>query len=120
VFAAESVDPAWGPSMEATLNEQIGEIAGRDLVTMRTECKSTLCKVQVTQRVPVQPGRSADESPRMYEMYEALFARLGFASRSITSTGDANGIVTSVVYLPRGDSEPSDASPESPQEPASR
>jgi hypothetical protein len=108
VFASEAVDPAWGPSMEATLYEQIGEIAGSEVVTVRTECKTTLCRLQVTQRVPVQAGRSPDESPVMYEMYEALFARLGFESRSITSTSDANGIVSSVVYLPRGDSASSD------------
>ena len=41
----------------------------------------------------------------MYDMYEKLFARLGFESRSITSTSDGRGIVTSVVYLPRGDLE---------------
>jgi hypothetical protein len=103
VFVAEAVDPAWAAGMEATLYEQIGEIAGKDLVTVNTECRTTLCRLQVTQRVPMQAGRSADESPAMYDMYEKLFARLGFESRSITSTSDGNGLVSSVVYLPRGD-----------------
>jgi hypothetical protein len=108
VFAGEAVDPDWGPAMEATLYEQIGEIAGPDLVTVRTECRTTVCRLQVTQRVPEQKGRSSDESPAMYDMYEKLFARLGFASLSVTSTAEANGIVSSVVYLPRGDSDPQD------------
>jgi hypothetical protein len=109
VFAAEAVDPAWAAGMEATLYEQIGEIAGKDLVTVNTECRTTLCRLQVTQRVPMQAGRNSDESPAMYDMYEKLFARLGFESRSITSTSDGTGLVTSVVYLPRGDLDSPDA-----------
>jgi hypothetical protein len=108
VFAAETADPAWSPGMEATIYEQIGDIAGPELVTVHTECRTTLCRLEVTQRVPVQAGRSADESPEMYDMYETLFARLGFESRPVTSTADGKGIVTSVVYLPRGDLAPSD------------
>jgi hypothetical protein len=106
VFDAEQVDPDWGPGMEATIYEQLGEIAGRDLVTVRTECKTTVCRLQVTQHVPVQAGRSADESPIMYGMWEVFFARLGFASLPVTSSAEANGVVSSVVYLPRGDPAP--------------
>jgi len=106
VFAAENVDPNWGPAMEATIYEQLGEIAGRDLITARMECRTTVCRLQVTQHVPAQSRRSPDESPVMYGMWEALFARLGFPNLPVSSTTEANGVVSSVVYLPRGDSEP--------------
>jgi hypothetical protein len=55
-FAAEPIDGTWAPSAEASLLATIAEVAGLELVDLQVQCRSTMCRVQLTQPMAARPG----------------------------------------------------------------
>jgi hypothetical protein len=50
-FAAEPIDVSWAAGAEANVLGKIAQINGLELVDLRVECRSTQCRVQLTQPV---------------------------------------------------------------------
>lgn len=48
-FAAEPVDAAWAPGAEADLLANFAQMPGLKLIDLQGECRSTMCRVQLTQ-----------------------------------------------------------------------
>ena len=48
-FAAEPIDGAWAPGAEAKLLSTFAEIPGLELIDLQVQCRSTMCRVQLTQ-----------------------------------------------------------------------
>jgi hypothetical protein len=91
-FAAEAVDPRWSPEAEAHILGEIAQVTGLKLITLRVECKTTLCRLHVAQQeLPKGPGPILD-----------IVARLGMKTRWVISSEDGNGVPTSLAYLERG------------------
>jgi hypothetical protein len=55
-FAAEPIDTAWAPGAEARLLAVFAEMPGLELIDLQAECRSTMCRLQLTQP-PAAPGQ---------------------------------------------------------------
>jgi hypothetical protein len=55
-FAAEPIDATWAPGAEAKLLAVFAEIPGLELIDLQVECRSTMCRLQLTQP-PAEPGQ---------------------------------------------------------------
>ena len=99
-FVAEAIDPVWSAGMEATILSAVSEVPELSLLTLDVECRTTTCRVQLTQQAAV-PARS-ELSGVPDAVYEQLFMRLGYDVRiSYLVAGDGLGTVVSLIYLPR-------------------
>ena len=96
LFAAEAVDQRWAPEAEAHVLGEIAQVTGLKLVTLRIECRTTLCRLHVGQQ-ELQKG-----SGPILE----IVARLGMKTRWVISVEDRNGVPTSLAYLERGSAAP--------------
>ena len=94
-FAAEAVDPQWSPQAEAHILGEIAQMTGLKLITLRVECKTSLCRLHVAQQ------ELSAANP-----FLGIVARLGMNPRWVISVVDRNGVPTSLAYLERGSSEP--------------
>ena len=47
-FATEAVDPGWANTAQQALNDDLGRIASKDVQAQRAECRSSLCRVELT------------------------------------------------------------------------
>jgi hypothetical protein len=95
-FAAEAVDPRWSPEAEAHILGEIAQVTGLKLVTLQVGCKTTLCRLHVSQQeLRKGPGPILD-----------IVARLGMKTRWVISVQDRNGVPTSLAYLERGSAAP--------------
>jgi hypothetical protein len=100
-FAAEPVDPAWAPGREADILEEISQTTGLQVITIQVKCRTSACRVQMSQTVPV-PERAGEFAPD--PIYFGLFDRLGYlgsARYPMAVTFKAYGTATWVVYLAR-------------------
>ena len=94
-FAIESLDPPWSRSREAEILGQVAQMSGIRLLTIEVECRTSMCRLQFTQTVPVPP-KVPDP------VYTELLARLGYEPRLLGMARDINaGTVTYLMYLPR-------------------
>lgn len=75
-FAAEPVDRSWAPGREAELLGEMARVVGLELLTVQVECRTSACRVQLSQSIPVE-ARFAD-SPLIRSTRE-LFDSLGYA-----------------------------------------
>ncbi len=89
-FAAEAVDPAWSQDAEAHIRDEIAQMTGLNLVTLRVECKTSLCRLHVSQ----QELSRANPFPQ-------LVGRLGLKPLWVVAVVDRNGVPTSLAYLER-------------------
>jgi hypothetical protein len=101
-FVAEPLDPLWSRSREAEILGQIAQINGLRLINVEVECRTSMCRLQWTQK-PVFVDGEVKGLPR--EVYEDLLARLGY-TQSIPMGGafvgeKGEGGITSLTYLPR-------------------
>lgn len=48
-FSAEPIDGTWAPSAEAKLLSTFAEIPGLELIDLQVHCRSTMCRLQMTQ-----------------------------------------------------------------------
>lgn len=95
-FAAEAVDPSWSREAEAHILGEIAQVTGLKLVTLRVECRTTLCRLHVAQQeLQHGPGPILE-----------IVARLGMKTRWVLSVVDRNGVPASLAYLERGRAEP--------------
>jgi hypothetical protein len=89
-FAAEAVDPLWSQEAETHILSEIAQVTGLKLVTLRVECKTTLCRLHVAQQ----------ELSRT-DPFSQLVGRLGLTPRWVVTVVDRNGVPTSLAYLER-------------------
>jgi hypothetical protein len=94
-FMVEVLDPLWSRSREAEIRSAIAQINGFRWLTIEVECRTSMCRLQSTQNVPVPP---TGPDP----IYTELLARLGYEPRLLGMARDINaGTVTYLTYLPR-------------------
>jgi hypothetical protein len=48
-FAAEPIDGTWAPGAEAKLLSTFAQMPGLELIDLQVQCRSTMCRVQLTQ-----------------------------------------------------------------------
>jgi hypothetical protein len=98
-FSAEAVDPLWSVHREADINDAIAQVNGLELITLQVECRTSLCRLQLTQRVS---GPIAQRTDAVMSFYGKVFDWLGVEHQPpVMLAVDGSGIATSLVYLPR-------------------
>ena len=102
-FVAEPLDPLWSRSREAEILGQIAQISGLRLINIEVECRTSMCRLQWTQNVPVPVEGELRGMPN--DVYEDLLARLGYTQPIPMGTAADAGTITSLTYLPRQDVE---------------
>jgi hypothetical protein len=98
-FLAEPLDPLWARSREAEILGQIGQISGLRLINVEVECRTSTCRLQWTQDVPVPVEGELRGMPNV--VYEDLIARLGYTQPIPMGTAADARTITSLTYLPR-------------------
>ncbi len=100
-FAAEAVDSLWSQEAETQILAEIAQVTGLKLITLRVECRTTLCRLHVGQQeLQHGPGPILE-----------IVARLGMKTRWVVSVQDRNGVPTSLAYLERRRVAPGGATP---------
>jgi hypothetical protein len=90
-FAEEPLDGTWASGAEADVLAKFAQMPGLKLIDLQVECRSTMCRVQLTQ--PSPPLGSP-------QPFKALLEPLGLEPRwSMTIKDRANGPVKSAAYL---------------------
>ena len=102
-FVAEPLDPLWSRSREAEILGQIAQINGLRLINVEVECRTSMCRLQWTQNVPVPVEGELRGMPDA--VYQDLLARLGYTQMIPMGTAGDARTVTSLTYLPRQDVE---------------
>lgn len=95
-FVIEPLDSLWSRSREAEILSAIAQMNGLRLLTIEVECRTSMCRLQFTQNVPVPPNVPDP-------VYTELLARLGYEPRLpfLGMARDNAGTVTYLTYLPR-------------------
>lgn len=97
-FAAEPVDAAWAPGAEADLLAKFAQVPGLKLIDLQVECRTTMCRLQLTQPREAPPERGAPSSPRPFNLLrESTLADV--EARWMMVTADATGPMRSVAYF---------------------
>lgn len=96
-FAAEPVDSTWAPGAQVELLGRFAEMQGLKVIDLQVECRSTMCRVQVTQP-PLAPG------PGNGQPFDILRNDFGFKPRWMMTIGGGPpgvppGPVRSIAYL---------------------
>jgi hypothetical protein len=102
-FVAEPLDPLWSRSREAEILGQIAQISGLRLITIEVECRTSMCRLQWTQDVPLPVEGELRGMPS--DVQNDLVARLGYTQKiEMGTAGDAGSrALTALTYLPRQD-----------------
>jgi hypothetical protein len=90
-FAAEPVDAGWAPGAEADLLAKFAQMPGLSLIDLTVECRSTMCRLQLT-----QPGSGPAGGPRPFNI---LLDSVGLEPRWMLSIGRRGEPTRSVAYL---------------------
>jgi hypothetical protein len=91
VFMAESIDAQWAPMAEAQILDRIAQEPGLRLLDLRVECRTTMCRVQMTQ-------------PRVTEERASpvtFLNKAGYQIRFIVALDNQAGGRGSIAYLVR-------------------
>jgi hypothetical protein len=91
-FAEEPVDTSWAPGAEADLLAQFAQIPRLALIDLQVECRSTMCRVQLTQ----PRGATAEDGVRPFGI---LLDSVGIKPRYLSMIFDQSGGMKSVAYL---------------------
>ena len=102
-FVAEPLDPLWSRGREAEILGQIAQISGLRLINIEVECRTSMCRLQWTQNVPMPVEGELRGMPN--DVYEGLLARLGYTQMIPMGTAADARTITSLTYLPRQDVE---------------
>ena len=102
-FVAEPLDPLWSRSREAEILGQMAQISGLRLINVEVECRTSMCRLQWTQNVPVPVEGELRGMPDA--VYQDLLARLGYTQTIPMGTAADARTITSLTYLPRQDVE---------------
>ena len=89
-FAAEPVDTAWAPGAEAAMLAKFAQMPGLKLIDLQVECRSTMCRLQLT-----QPG-TPDGSRQAFSL---LRDSVGLTPRWMMVVPQPGGGMKSVAYL---------------------
>jgi len=96
MFRAEPVDREWAPGAEAELLRKLAEIPGLKVITMRVECRSTMCRLDVT--LPAGAASAARAAP--------FDPTLDLRPTLVIATRDPSGAPSTVMYFMRPGYEP--------------
>ena len=102
-FVAEPVDPLWSRSREAEILGQMAQISGLRLINIEVECRTSMCRLQWTQNVPVPVEGELRGMPDA--VHADLLARVGDTEKIPMGTAADARTITSLTYLPRQDVE---------------
>ncbi len=106
-FAAEPVDTAWAAGAETNVLGTIAQINGLELLDLRVECRSTLCRLQMAQ--PGGPG-----TVPFHDVIDAIDLEPHWV---ISLAGRGGGSLNTVAYLWReGFAPPRPGAPEEPSD----
>jgi hypothetical protein len=89
-FAAEPVDAAWAAGAEADMLAKFAQMPGLKLIDLQVECRSTMCRLQLTQ--PGVPDGSR-------QPFSLLRDSVGLEPRWMMVVPEPGGPVKSVAYL---------------------
>ncbi|HWN39455.1 MAG TPA: hypothetical protein VNP02_13215 [Gammaproteobacteria bacterium] len=89
-FAAEPVDATWASGAEAKLLAKFAEMPNLKLIDLQVECRSTMCRLQLTQ--PSAPGGGP-------QPFNLLRDSTGLEPRWMIAIGGPGGSMKSVAYL---------------------
>jgi hypothetical protein len=89
-FAAEPVDATWASGAEAKLLSKYAEMPNLKLIYLQVECRSTMCRLQLTQ--PSAPGGGP-------QPFNLLRDSTGLEPRWMIAIGGPGGSMKSVAYL---------------------
>ena len=94
-FATEPIDSTWAPGAEAKLLATFAQRPGLKLIDLQVECRSTMCRVQLTQPT----GTAAPGSPM--PPLNILRDETGLTPRWVMAVVDRPGapMSRSIVYL---------------------
>ena len=87
-FAAEPVDAAWAPGAETDLFAVFAQIPRLALIDLQVECRSTMCRVQLTQP---RGATAADGGPRPFNI---LLDSVGVKPRWMNMILDPSGPIS--------------------------
>ena len=91
-FAAEPVDAAWAPAAEAEVLSKFAQMPGLKLLDLQIECRSTMCRLQLTQ--PTGAPDAAGARP-----FNILLDSIGYKPRWMMAIRDRSGALRSIAYL---------------------
>jgi hypothetical protein len=93
-FAAEPIDATWAPGAEAGLLARFAQMPGLKLIDLQVECRSTMCRFQLTQPT----GPTMQGSPSAFDVLRDEF---GLTPRWMMSVVDRPNAPTgrSIAYL---------------------
>jgi hypothetical protein len=92
-FAAEPIDAAWAPGAEAGVLAKFAQMPGLKLIDLQVECRSTMCRVLLTQPTG---GAAGDGGPRSFNI---LLDSIDLEPRWMIMLGDRGNTNKSVAYL---------------------
>ena len=98
-FVAESLDPLWSRSREAEILGQIAQVGGLRLINIEVECRTSMCRLQWTQDVPLPVEGELRGMPD--SVYQGLLTKLGYTEMIPLGTAADARTITSLTYLPR-------------------
>jgi hypothetical protein len=87
-FGAEPIDASWAPGAEAHVLGKVAQIHGLELLDLRVECRSTLCRLQMAQPGGQGTIPSTD-----------LIDTIGLEPHWVLSLAGRAGSVNTVAYL---------------------
>jgi hypothetical protein len=91
-FSVEPIDAAWAPGAEADILAKFAQMQGLKLIDLRVECRSTMCRVELS-----QPSAASGERP---PSFSSLLDSLGLKTRWIMGVVDPSGAaLKSFAYL---------------------
>ena len=95
-FEAESIDADWAPMAEARILDAFAQQAGLQLLDLRVDCRTTMCRVQMTQ----PRGSEKGVQPA------AFLSKLAYPIRFIIALDNQAGGRGSIAYLVRPGTQP--------------
>jgi hypothetical protein len=106
-FGTEPVDRTWAPGAEAAVFAAFAEIPGLKLIDQQVECRSTMCRIELT-----QPGAAVTGGERA--PFNLLGDSIGLTPRWMMMVGAGSTSMRSVGYFWREGFAPSEQ-PDQPQ-----
>lgn len=100
-FAAEPIDGTWAPGAEANLLSSFAQVAGLKLIDLQVHCRSTMCRVQLTQSIaygPREPPFKISDQAGMQPRWTITVID-GAAPARPPQPGDPPLLLRSIAYL---------------------
>jgi hypothetical protein len=103
-FSAEPVDSTWAPGAEANLLSAFAQMPGLELVDLQVHCRSTMCRVQLTQSIAFSPGSRREPPFKIGEEVGMkprwmMTVSAGAAPARPPQVGDPPLLLKSIAYL---------------------